>query len=109
MPPDIDTLRLLLVLAREYRSDDRTRRIVPMGEEDEEYWGASLAGICNPCSNVRYYAISVNQPPDGLTMPEVHAIGWWRPVRDAEDAWAFLAHHVDCAQRPRLDIGIDWD
>jgi hypothetical protein len=109
MPPDVETLRLLLVLAHEFTSDDGLRAIVPMDEDAEDYWDASLAGVCASCRDARLDAIRLEQPPDGLTMPEVYAIAWWRPVRDAEDAWAFLADHAECARWPRLDIGIRWD
>ena len=109
MPPDVETLRFLLILASEFESDDGLRRIVPMDEEAEDYWDARLAGLCLSCKDVRDEAIERQQPVHNLTMPEVYAIAWWRPIRDAEDAWRFLAEHADCAKRPRLELGIRWD
>jgi hypothetical protein len=109
MPPDVETLRFLLVLTKEFTSDDGLRLVVPMEEEGEDYWDASLGGVCVTCRNVRLEAIRLEQPPRNLTMPEVYAIAWWRPVRHAQDAWTFLADHADCPRQPRLDIGIQWD
>lgn len=109
MPPDVDTLCFLLVLAHEFTSDDGLRQIVPLDEDAEDYWDARLAGICLVCREVRDTAIRQQQPVHGLTLPEVYAIAWWRPVRDASDAWTFLADHAHCTRQPRLDIGIAWD
>jgi hypothetical protein len=109
MPPDVETLRFLLVLAHEFISDDGLRAIVPLDQDAEDYWDTSLAGMCASCRDARLDAIRLDQPPEGLTMPDVFAIAWWRPVRDAEDAWVFLADHAKCVRQPRLDIGIDWD
>jgi hypothetical protein len=109
MPPDVETLRFLPALADEFSSDDGLRHIAPMDEDAEDYWDTRLAGVCIPCREARDAAIRQQQPPRGLTMPDVYAIAAWRPVRDAEDACEFLAEHADCAVRPRLDIGIRWD
>lgn len=109
MPLDIETLRFLLALAEEFTSDDGLRLIVPLDEDAEDYWDATLAGVCFSCKDIHDEAIRRQQPVYGLTLPEVYAIAWWRPVRDAEDAWTFLSEHADCPRQPRLDIGIDWD
>jgi hypothetical protein len=109
MPPDVETLRLLLILGREFASDDHLRFIVTMDEDAEDYWEAEQAGMCLSCKDARDAAIERQEAPEGLTLPEVYAIAWWRPVRDALDAWTFLAEHANCPRRPRLDIGIRWD
>lgn len=43
MPPDVGTLRFLLILAEEFTSDDGLRQIVPLDEDAEDYWDARLA------------------------------------------------------------------
>ncbi|MGK5171820.1 hypothetical protein [Geodermatophilus sp. CPCC 205761] len=109
MPPDIETLRILLILAEGFTSDDGLRLIERADEDAEDYWDAPLMGICISCQEVRREALRRQLPPDGLTMPEAYAIAAWRPVRDAEGAWAFLDDHADCASHPRLELGITWD
>ncbi|MCF6733630.1 hypothetical protein [Blastococcus sp. KM273129] len=96
------------MLAEEFTSNDGLPHIVVMDEDAQDYWGVRQAGVSLTCRGVRDTALRRREPVEGLTWPEVHAIAWWRPVRDAEDAWTFLAEHQHCVRRPRLDIGISW-
>ncbi|KQS69830.1 hypothetical protein ASG41_21265 [Modestobacter sp. Leaf380] len=99
MIPDAYTLTFLLVLA-EFNSDDGHHSIMWMDEESAEYWEAPYAGACWPCKRVRDDAVYRGRPVPGMTVPEAHAIPYWRPVHDGADAVAFLREHSGCGETP---------
>ncbi|MCF6506835.1 hypothetical protein E9549_05360 [Blastococcus sp. MG754426] len=99
MIPDAYTLTFLLVLA-EFNSDDGHHCIMWMDEESADYWEAPYAGACWPCKRVRDEAVYQGRRIPGLTVPEAHAIAFWRPVRDGADAAAFLHEHEACGRTP---------
>lgn len=100
MIPDAYTLTFLLVLAHEFNSDDGLHWIGLMDEESADYWEAPYAAACWPCKRVRDDAVYLGRPVPGLTVPEAHAIAFWRPARDGADAVAFLRQHEACGSRP---------
>lgn len=99
MLPDAKTLTFLLVLA-EFNSDDDQVSIERMSEEDQDYWEAPFAGACWACRKTRDQAIRTGCALPGLTIPETHAIAWWRPLQDGTEALAFLEEHEDCTGSP---------
>ena len=109
MIPDAYTLTFMLVLA-EFNSDDDLQSIMWMDEESVDYWEAPYAGACWPCKRVRDDAVYLGHPVLGLTLPETHAIAFWRPVRDGADAVTFLQEHEGCGRTPlALRSGPDVD
>jgi hypothetical protein len=100
MAPDADTLTFLLVLANEFISDDGLHWVGLMDEESVDYWELPYAAACWPCKRVRDDAVFHGRRILGLTVPEAHAIAYWRPVRDGAAAAAFLQEHEGCGTTP---------
>jgi hypothetical protein len=110
--PDAKTLTFLLALADEFNSDDDHVSIERMSEENQGYWQAPFAGACWSCRKARDQAIRSGRGLPGLTIPETHAISWWRPIQDSTEALAFLHQHEDCTCSPlalRIDTRQDAD
>lgn len=102
MMPDAYTLTflLVLVLAEEFTSDDGLHWIGLMDEESVDYWGMPYAAACWSCKRVRDDAVRLGRPIPGRTMPETHAIAYWRSVGDGAEAVAFLQEHEECDTKP---------
>lgn len=108
MPPNVESLRFLLILAGEFVSDDGLLEIVPFLDGAEEHWKAPLAAICRTCRDIQWEARDGKVSLPGYSRRDVREIAAWRPVQDADDAWSFLADHANCPQQPRLEIDGRW-